>query len=314
MAQQNNSFDGLVLTEVKLSNEIGAGAYGKVFQAEYYGSHCVAKEFSSTLKPALEVSTRGTQKVKENLLKKCQRILQLRHPNIVQFLGVHYKPSSPTIPLLMMEMMDSNLNLLLKDYSNIPIYAKLSVLLDVSLGLKFLHSQKPSVVHCHLSSHNILLTPSLRAKISDVGMALIIPEKSLKQFIKATCFTAPEISKTTATGSKISNPSVDIFSYGAIMLHTITQQCPEPKKQPVSKVSQYQTYIDKILDEKELALLALQCLDDLSEKRPTIHEVLEKVAKAVNKYPFAKKNVIAWQTELQQVTEQVKYVQQYNYS
>ena len=309
MAQQNNSFDGLVLTEVKLSNEIGAGAYGKVFQAEYYGSHCVAKEFSSTLKPALEVSTRGTQKVKENLLKKCQRILQLRHPNIVQFLGVHYKPSSPTIPLLMMEMMDSNLNLLLKDYSNIPIYAKLSVLLDVSLGLKFLHSQKPSVVHCHLSSHNILLTPSLQAKISDIGMALIIPEKSLKQFMKATWFTAPEISKTTATGGKILDPSVDIFSYGAIMLHTITQQCPEPKKQPLSKVSQYQTYIDKTLDEKELALLALQCLDDLSEKRPTIHEVLEKVAKVMNKYPFAKRNVIAWQTELQHITEQVKYVQ-----
>ena len=305
MAQQSNTFEDLVLTEIKLMKEVGAGAYGKVFVTEYYGTVCAAKEFNFNL--SLETSSKGFQKTKEDVFKKCQRILQLRHPNIVQFLGVYYKPGSSTVPLLVMEMMDSSLNTLLKGYPNIPIATKLSILLGVSLGLKFLHSQKPSVVHRNLSSNNILLTPHLQAKISDVGVAVIVPEKSLKKYMKTTCFVAPEISKSTGTtASKIFDPSVDVFSYGVITLHTITQQWPEPKRQLNSKVNWYQPYVDKVIsDDKELGLLVVGCLDDVPNKRPSIDKMSDKIKRMVEKYVATKRSVIARQTELQQVLEQV---------
>lgn len=311
MAQLSNLLDELVLAEINCkitTKAIGAGAYGKVFIAEYYGSVCAAKEFNSNL--SLGVSSKGVQKMKENLLKKCQRIFQLRHPNIVQFLGAYYKPGSPVVPLLVMEMMDCSLNVLLNDYPSIPIDVKLSILLGVSLGLKFLHSQKPSGVHCNLSSNNILLTSHLQAKISDVGVALIVPEKLLKKHMKNTCFVAPEICKLTGTAAdKVSfDFTVDIFSYGAIILHTITQQWPELKRQLNSKVNQYQSYIDKVnvaLDDKEFCLLVVRCLDDDPTKRPQIDKVSEKIKKLTEKYAAKKMSVIAWQMEFQQVLKQV---------
>ena len=310
MAQQ--SIDDLVLTQIKLTKEIGAGAYGKVFVAEYYGTVCAAKEFNSS--PLLEVSSKGHQKTKENVLKKCQRILQLRHPNLVQFLGVYYKPGSPTVPLLVVEMMDCSLNTLLKDYQDVPIDIKLSILLGVSLGLKFLHSQKPSMVHCNLSSNNILLTPHLQAKISDVGVAMIVPEKSLKKYMKTTCFVAPEICKSTAStpAGKIFDLSVDVFSYGAITLHCITQQWPEPKRQLYPKVNPYQSYIDKVASgDKELGLLVVGCLDDIPTKRPPIDKVSEKIKRMTEKCVSTKMSVIACQTKLQQVLEQVIHMYVY---
>lgn len=309
MAQQNVSLSDprtLTLAEVKIhSKEIGAGAYGKVFAAEYHGSPCAVKEFNSVLKPTLEVSSKGNQKPRESILKKCQRIHHLSHPNVVQFFGVYYKPGSSTVPLLVMEVMDTSLSILLKDHSNIPIGSKYSILFDVSLGLKFLHCQKPSVVHCNLSSHNILLSSSLHAKISGLEVSLIVPESSLKRFMKITCFIAPEVSKPTAA-SKFSNPSIDVYSYGMITLYTITQKWPEPKKQSNSRTSQYQSYIDKISsDNKELGILVGSCLDDVPSKRPTVNKVSEKIKKMAEEYPATIKNSIAWQTELQQIKEQV---------
>ena len=311
MAQQKNLFEGLVLAEIKIINEIGGGAYGKVFRAEYYESHCAAKEFSQNVLRSLEVSSKGVQKMKDDVLKRFRWIVQLRHPHIVQCLGVYYKPGSPTVPLLVMEMMDCNLSTLLKDNPNLSVDMKLSILLDVSLGLKFLHCQKPNVVHCNLSSNNILLTPHLQAKISDVGVAIIVPENSRKRYMKITCFVAPEIIKQTGIlpGKDIGSPvdsAVDVFSFGTIILHTFTHQLPEPKKQLNSKSNQYQSYIDKIVSyDKELGLLVGDCLNDNVYKRPRIEKVSEKIKRLVEKCGVVKKGAIVWQSELQQLKEEV---------
>ena len=302
----------LVLADIKLltGKEIGGGAYGKVFQADYCGSECAAKEFNITvaLDVSREVNTKGIHKTKESrLFKKCLRILQLRHPNIVQFLGIFYKPGSSTVPLLVTELMDTSLSVLVKEYPNIPTNAKLSILLDVSLGLKFLHSQKPSVVHCHLSSNNVLLTPHLQAKISDVGVALIVPEKLLKQRLKDACFVAPEVK------CSMPEPSIDVFSFGAITIHIVSQHWPDRSlvnmvKQPNFKFVHDQSQLS--LSDKEFWSLATECLGDDPHKRPPIAKVSEKIKKMTGRYPAApKRNAIAWQTEVQQVIEQVvKYI------
>ena len=297
--QQNNSFEDLVLSEIKVIKEIGIGTYGKVSKAEYYGSHCAVKEFSQIL--PLELTKKDT------VLKRFRRIAQLRHSQVVQCLGIFYKPGgSLTVPLLVMEMMDCSLSTLLKDYPNLSIDMKLFILLDVSLGLKFLHCQKPGVVHCSLSSNKVLLTPHLQAKISDVGVTTIIFEKSLKRNIKTTCFVAPEIIKSsgTLTGKGVDSP-VDVFSFGAIMLHTFTQQLPEPKKQLNSQSNQYQSYIDKIISyDKDLGLMGGDCLNNEPYKRPRIEKVSEKIKRLVEKCGI-KKSTVVLQSELKEMTEEV---------
>lgn len=57
---------------------------------------------------------------------------------------------------------------------------RLAVSKDILLGVKFLHSQKPPVIHRDIKSLNVLLTENWVAKITDFGLA------EVKQEIQST--------------------------------------------------------------------------------------------------------------------------------
>ena len=65
---------------------IGRGSYGRVFEVNYEGTLCAAKEILSEV---LQYSVRDDlQNIKDNFLRECQIWSSLRHPCIVQFLGL----------------------------------------------------------------------------------------------------------------------------------------------------------------------------------------------------------------------------------
>ena len=78
--------NALVLDGVNpTGKEIGRGAYGRVFEVDYEGTLCAAKEVHAIL---LKYAQGGDlQKIKDNFLSECQIWSALRHPCIVQFLG-----------------------------------------------------------------------------------------------------------------------------------------------------------------------------------------------------------------------------------
>ena len=66
--------------------EIGRGAYGRVFEVDYQGTLCAAKEVHALL---LEYAQGDDlQKIKDGFLNECQIWSKLRHPCVVQFLGI----------------------------------------------------------------------------------------------------------------------------------------------------------------------------------------------------------------------------------
>ena len=83
------NWSSLILHEINATgNEIGRGAYGRVFEVNYEGTVCAAKEVHALLLQ----STQGDdlQKIKDNFLSECQIWSTLRHPCVVQFLGMIY--------------------------------------------------------------------------------------------------------------------------------------------------------------------------------------------------------------------------------
>ena len=299
-------FAGLVLKGVKeTGEEFGVGAYGKVFAVDYYGTVCAAKEVHSILLSG--VGMEEFQRTRDNFLRECRQCAELRHPNIVQFLGIYYKPGSP-IPILVMEKMDESLRLALERYPSIPMPIKLSILLDVSLGLRYLHSQK--VVHRDLSSNNILLTTLLRAKISDLGVAKVVRADSKKSLTKVpgtADFMPPEAQLDTP----IYDASLDVFSYGGVVLHTATQLWPTPsavkqcdpmtkKVRGFTEVERRQSYIDQMTgNTKDLVPLVVSCLDETPDARPTMISVSDTVKRLKDKSPDMNMNPLSL---LQQVS------------
>ena len=80
------NWGSLVLREVRpTKNEIGSGAYGRVFEVDYEGTLCAAKEVHALLLQYAKGD--GLQKIKNNFLSECQIWSTLRHPCVVQFLG-----------------------------------------------------------------------------------------------------------------------------------------------------------------------------------------------------------------------------------
>ena len=288
----SGAFDGLILKGVKeTGEEFGVGAYGKVFAIDYHGTVCAAKEIHALLISGVTVEE--FQRIRDNFLRECRQCAELRHPNIVQFLGVYYKPRSP-IPILVMEKMDDSLRSSLERYSKIPMTIKLSILYDISLGLRYLHSHK--IVHRDLSSNNILLNTLLRAKISDLGVAKVVRTDSKKSLTKVpgtVDFMPPEAQLDVP----IYDTSLDVFSYGGVVIHTATQLWPTPsaikqfdpktrKARAFTEVERRQLYIDQMMgNAKDLVPLTMECLDDDPEVRPTMISISETVKKLKDRLP-----------------------------
>ena len=76
----------LVLHGVRSTEkEIGVGAYGRVFEVDYEGTLCAAKEIHALLLQYAKGN--NLQKIKDNFHRECQIWSTLRHPCVVQFLG-----------------------------------------------------------------------------------------------------------------------------------------------------------------------------------------------------------------------------------
>ena len=65
--------------------EIGVGAYARVFEVDYAGTLCAAKEIHALLIHYSQAQ--NLHKIEDDFLSECQIWSTLRHPCVVQFLG-----------------------------------------------------------------------------------------------------------------------------------------------------------------------------------------------------------------------------------
>ena len=72
--------------ESTTGKEIGRGAYGRVFEVNFQGTPCAAKEIHILLQQHAQGEV--LRKMREDFVHECQIWYKLRHPCIVQFLGI----------------------------------------------------------------------------------------------------------------------------------------------------------------------------------------------------------------------------------
>ena len=200
----------------------------------------------------------------------------LNHIMIIIFFltGVYYPTmEQPTLPIIVVEKMQQSLRGLVEKYSSIPLNVKLSILNDACLGLRYLHSRNPPIVHCDLTPNNILLGGHLEAKITDLGVAKVM---SMDDKLAMTKLPAtPEYMPPEAQSRQpVYGIPLDMFSFGGVILYTISQKWPElpdrtqfnpdtDKWEVVPEVIRRQVYLDMmpgdIVDLKPLVISCLEC-------------------------------------------------------
>jgi len=277
-----------------LNIELGSGAYGRVFKVEHCGLVCAAKQIHQTL-----IDSEEKQAIKDDFVRECLNGSDIRHPNIVQFMGVYYSEKHPDIPTMVMELMNTSLTMFVhNNLLSISLASKISILKDVSLGLNYLHLRNPPVIHRDLSSNNVMLNEFNVAKIGDLGVARVVRAESRNTKRKLTTapgtvdFMPPE----TLEEEPIYDSPVDVFSFGVVSLHLLSEEWPVPvgskKRDPKTKklyalteIERRQRYFDKIMKNvtmenvtMELIQMIKRCLDDDPDARPAIREVSSTIA------------------------------------
>ena len=165
----------LLTSASETGEEFGRGSYAAVIEVTYKGLRCAAKKIH-------DVFFQGqVDAYVRNFEEECRLLSQLRHPHIVQFLGV-YIDASTKAPVLVMEFMPTTLAQCIDKYGIMPEETSYSVLRDVALGLHFLHDRPDPIIHRDLSANNVLLSTDMRAKISDLGVAKILQANRAQLF------------------------------------------------------------------------------------------------------------------------------------
>ncbi len=157
---------------------IGDGAYGTVEEMEVDGLSCAGKKLHDVL---VKRGNQGIPNILRKFVAECTLLADIRHPNIVQFLGICFLDGSD-LPVLVMECLPYCLDSFLDpeegaDQVDIPLAMKYYILRDVVLGLVHLHARSPPVIHRDLTAKNILLTSAMMGKIADLGVARILNQK-----------------------------------------------------------------------------------------------------------------------------------------
>ncbi|KAF7377580.1 Protein kinase domain-containing protein [Mycena sanguinolenta] len=203
----------------RLGQQVSGGGFGDIWKGSVRGQNVCVKIMrifgNSNIKAALKEFGR------EAVIWR-----QLYHPNVLPFFGLYYVDDR--LCLVSPWMGDGHIIDFLRNHK--PTDTKrLSLILDVALGLEYLHKQR--VVHGDLKGLNILVTPSHRACIADFGVSSIADDITVR-FTHSTVTARAGTSRYQAPELfRVDNPAKihygsDVYAFACVCYEILTGQVP----------------------------------------------------------------------------------------
>ncbi|EEC74143.1 hypothetical protein OsI_09217 [Oryza sativa Indica Group] len=270
------------IEEIELATEhfadgrkIGEGGYGPVYKGHLDHTPVAIK----VLRPdAAQGRSQFNQEVE---VLSC-----IRHPNMVLLLG-----ACPEYGCLVYEYMaNGSLDDCLFRRGGgpvIPWQHRFRIAAEIATGLLFLHQTKPEpLVHRDLKPGNILLDRNYVSKISDVGLARLVPPSvadSVTQCHMTSaagtfCYIDPEYQQTGMLGVKS-----DVYSLGVMLLQIVTAKPPMGLTHHVARALDHGTIVDMLdpavhdwpVDEARcFAEISIRCCELRRKDRPDLATVV----------------------------------------
>ncbi|XP_048134288.1 U-box domain-containing protein 52 [Rhodamnia argentea] len=257
------------------SRKIGEGGYGPVYK-------CYLDHTSVAIKVLRPDAAQG----RSQFLQEVEVLSCIRHPNMVLLLG-----ACPEYGCLVYEFMaNGSLEDRLFRRGNSPPLSwqqRFKIAAEIGTGLLFLHQAKPEpLVHRDLKPGNILLDGNYVSKISDVGLARLVPPSvadTVTQYRMTStagtfCYIDPEYQQTGMLGVKS-----DIYSLGIIFLQLLTARPPMGLTHHVEREIEKGTFSEMLdpavpdwpfNDALGFAQMALKCSELRRKDRPDLAKVI----------------------------------------
>ena len=277
--------------EYDSSHSIGAGGFGEVFKTRH---KIWGKKFA--IKKVKDDVARIPQRYEEAMLREVTCLASLRHPNIVQLIGIVWEPNNHGI--LMEFMPNGDLENFISVYK-LHCLLKAEILYEISQGISYIHSLPKQITHNDLKASNILISDNFVAKISDFGLAdwrsctieLTANKQEnidVKKKIRAATYThlSPErwrdIEKTTSKS--------DVYSFAIIIWEIYCEKrpfsgCTDSGMIKQAVISGTRPNIEVLNDmPPKITKMMVDCWDDNPDIRPPMTTVMGELHNFVMPY------------------------------
>ncbi|KAJ8450511.1 hypothetical protein Cgig2_002196 [Carnegiea gigantea] len=176
---------------------------------------------------------------------------------------------------------------------------RLHVAVDAARGLAYLHElADPPIIHRDIKSDNILLDDQLNAKVADFGLSIPLSgdRDHVTTQVKGTMgYLDPEYYMT-----QILTEKSDVYGFGVVMLELVTGKLPIEKnmyivrevKEALKETGNIYNLVDHAISAdtmtgvKEFVDLAMRCVEDTGDKRPSMSEVVKEIENIIQASDF----------------------------
>ena len=271
------------------SQPLGHGSYGAVYKAKCDQLPCAAKVLHPTI---LDPMDPGAGRIMDRFRQECSFLESIRHPNIVQYLGMSTDPES-RLPVLLMELLDESLTKMLeRSQQPLAFHIQVDICHDIALAVAYLHSN--DIIHRDLSSNNVLMITGRRAKVTDFGMSKLSRAAPIMTPLTVCPGTLAYMPPETLREPPRYTKGLDCFSEGVMMIQVCTRLWPEPGprtqiiedsrypmgfvEMPVAESERRKNHTDLVDLTHPLLPIAMDCLKYREKERPSSEELCQRLA------------------------------------
>ncbi|KAF8413176.1 hypothetical protein HHK36_001152 [Tetracentron sinense] len=270
MLHQNPCYE-IDHTEVDMDEAtlIGEGAYGEFYMVKWRGTEVAAKTIRSSIA--------SNHRVRSTFMKELALWQRLRHPNIVQFLGVLKHPDR--LIFLTEYLRNGSLYDILKKKGRLDPSTAVAFALDIARGMNYLHQHKPhAIIHRDLSPRNVLQDEAGHLKVTEFGLSKLALDKDpcgykMTGGTGSYRYMAPEVYRREPYGK-----SVDVFSFG-VLVHEMFQGGPSNRAEEPEEVADKRAYEDSrpslsVVYPEAIKTLIRECWHKNPEYRPSFEDII----------------------------------------
>ncbi|KAM3299759.1 hypothetical protein ACQJBY_040988 [Aegilops geniculata] len=271
------------------TRELGDGGFGTVYKGQLRDGRVVAVK---------RLYNNGSRHV-EQFLNEAAILSRLRHPNLVTFYGCTSSRSREL--LLVYEYVPNGT---VADHLQghraaeraLPWPLRLNVAVEAAAALAYLHAIEPPVVHRDVKTTNILLDADFHVKVADFGLSRLFPLDGATHVSTAPQGTPGYVDPEYHQCYQLTDRS-DVYSFGVVLAELIsskpavdvTRDRDEINLASMAVGRIQRSELDQLVDAElgygsdeattramtMVAELAFRCLQQNSEMRPPIREVLD---------------------------------------
>ncbi|XP_058781174.1 putative receptor protein kinase ZmPK1 [Vicia villosa] len=284
------SYSELKKATKNFSQEIGIGAAGVVYKGLLLDERVIAVK-------RLTEANQG----EEQFLAEVSSIGRLNHMNLIELWGYCAEGKHR---MLVYEFMENGSLAQHLRSSGLDWPKRFDIALGTARGLAYIHEECLEwILHCDVKPQNILLDSDYQPKVADFGLSKLRDRSDAKfssfSKIRGTRgYMAPEWILNHSITSKI-----DVYSYGMVVLEIITGRSATKhvdmgegeekqglviwlREKRYTRSAWVSEIIDPTIEEgydesevEALAEMALQCVEEDKDKRPTMSHVVEVLQK-----------------------------------